>query len=101
MPDIPSEQVATLTSQAENDLVTAILGESEAWIGFEDMTVEGSFRWVTMELVNFTNFATGEPNDGGGNEDCAITNKAGNELPGEWDDRNCATPYAYVCERDK
>jgi len=93
--------LATLTSAAENDLVTALLSGQEAWIGFEDMTLEGSFRWVTGELVNYTNFADGEPNDGGGNEDCAITNKIESETSGQWDDRNCGLPYGYVCERDR
>jgi len=91
-------QLATLTSQAETDRVNALLGVSEAWIGFDDSMNEGTFVWVTGEPTAYTWWAPGEPNDGGSNgEDCGITNRAGQA--GRWDDRPCGNNYGFVCER--
>jgi Lectin C-type domain len=94
----PRTQLVTLNSQAENDRVNTLLGANESWIGFDDSMVEGNFVWVTGEATLYTNWAPGEPNNGGSSgEDCALTNRAG-QL-GRWDDRDCRDDYAFVCER--
>lgn len=35
------------------------------WIGLTDEAIEGTFVWTTGETVTYTNWAGGEPNDGG------------------------------------
>ena len=75
--------LATITSQEENDFIRQKLG-ADAWIGGSDAAVEDEWRWVTGPEAGtqfsdddvpvggeFANWNTGEPNNGGGNEDYA------------------------------
>lgn len=93
--------LATLNSRAEDQMVTAMLGTTtETWFGFDDIMLEGTFIWNTLEANLFSNWAAGQPDDpddGVSERDCAM--KTG--TLGQWDDRDCATLAAYVCERDR
>ena len=54
------------------------------WIGFNDEAQEGNFVWYDGRPVTYTNWASGEPNNSGGNEDCVQI------FPdGMWNDLNC------------
>lgn len=60
--------LATITSQSENDAIAALLGtgynREEFWIGAE--RVSGStFKWVSGEAWNYQNWWSGEPNGDG------------------------------------
>ena len=96
-----------IDSDTENAIVTGLANGNRAWIGGNDLTTEGTFLWTdgTTFAVTYTNWRTGEPNNGNGNfqEDCALI-----EAAGTWYDRPCddavagATvpgSYNYVCER--
>ncbi|MBM4365420.1 MAG: hypothetical protein FJ102_04345 [Deltaproteobacteria bacterium] len=65
------------------------------WIGLNDRYSEGSFAWDGGSSSTFTDWRAGEPNDYGGNEDCAAMADGGG---GAWNDKDCATTYAYACE---
>ena len=97
--------LATLTSLAENDFVWGILddvdptaGDHDArWIGLTDKTTEGKFLWVSGEAFSFESWATGEPNNQNGGEDCAELRYEYNE----WNDESCTSDTRYfVCEYD-
>jgi hypothetical protein len=64
--------LASINSAAENALISA-MDPGYIWIGFTDRAVEGQFKWVTNEPVNYTNWAAGEPNNAG-DEDWAVIN---------------------------
>jgi len=96
-----------IDTAAENAIVAGLAGGNRAWIGGNDLVTENTFLWTdgTTFAVTYTNWRTGEPNNGNGNfqEDCALI-----ESGATWDDRPCddavvgATvpgSYAYVCER--
>ena len=104
--------LATITSNAENTFVSNRLSGA-GWFGASDAAVEGAWKWVegpengtqfwsgtgTGSSVggNYANWNTGEPNDSGGNEDCAQFLTGGS---GQWNDLPCTTttlPY-YVAE---
>ncbi len=76
----------------ENDFV-ATLGGSP-WIGINDLEVEGSFAWVTSAAVIYSNWSSSEPNDSGGDEDCALSSG------GNWNDGECSNLREFVCECD-
>jgi hypothetical protein len=80
--------LATITSSQENDFLTAKVSGT-AWIGASDAAVEGVWRWVTGpesgSSLSYSNWASGEPNNSGGNEDyCHMMTWT--TPPGEWND---------------
>jgi hypothetical protein len=58
------------------------------WIGLNDTNAEGVFQWVTGEPFTYTNWASGEPNNGGGlnQEDWVFVLKPGSAGAGAWND---------------
>lgn len=88
--------LTTVTSSAENDFIAPKLG-GQGWMGANDANAEGAWFWMTGPESGtqfwsgtgggstvggeYNNWAAGEPNDSGGNEDHAhfLSN-------GEWND---------------
>ena len=93
-------QLTSIQSEAENDaLFTEMENQqfSDTWIGLTDQNQEGNFIWSDNQPMNYTRWGRGEPNDGGGGEDCGIIlmeNRAS-----RWDDRRCSREYSFICER--
>lgn len=88
------QHLVTFELAAENDVVNATLGTgANHWIGFSDLAAEGTWAWVTGQPVIYTKWAAGEPNDWGGNEDCAEM-----YVDGVWNDLNCGDARPYLCE---
>jgi FG-GAP-like repeat/Lectin C-type domain len=101
--------LATITSQAEQNLVQAVKGDNRAWIGGSDATTQNDWRWTGAEAgqqfwagldngnaVNnsYTNWASGEPNQYQGDPEDYIQ-----MLPdGSWNDSPASDSYAYVVE---
>lgn len=65
--------LATVRNAEENqwirDTFRPLTSSGSVWIGFNDQDDEGHFRWSSGEPVTYTNWASGEPNDNGGQED--------------------------------
>lgn len=91
---------------ADTDLVARTLaGTTDVFMGLTDVVTENTFVWADGTPLVYSNWRTGEPNDGNGNfaEDCGIINGV---RGGQWDDRPCATDpqvgvlgeYAYLCQ---
>ena len=77
--------------------ISAITGPYGAhWIGLTDTAVEGTFRWTDGRPVVFSSWWSGEPNDWGGNEDCAGNNFG---ATGYWNDWDCNTHLPFACQR--
>lgn len=97
MLDGQSGQLATITSQAENDFLFQTFGNSvrTKWLGgFQPVggqEPDGGWQWITGEPFDFTNWGGGEPNNSGGQENhlLAYTDGFWNDLdglnpPGGW-----------------
>ncbi len=65
------------------------------WQGQSDQDTEGTFVWDGGSPSTFTDWRAGEPNDFGGDEDCAAFADDG---AGQWVDRPCEELVPYVCE---
>lgn len=76
--------LATITSQKENDFLTKLCkGGSLSYyrIGATDEETEGTWKWITGENFNYSNWANGEPNNSGDGEDYAWLS-----ISGKWND---------------
>merc|ERR1711871_1537701 len=96
--------LAVINSQAENDAAFASLGGvRRAYIGLHDTSKEGHFEGVDGRNHNFVNWAQGEPNSFGGNEDCVGFHIYSEQ---QWNDFACSgydedDPIGYVCQNVK
>jgi len=91
--------LATIGDSGENDFIrdqAQQLFWGAWWIGRNDMTTENSWVWDKNELLQYDNWAPGEPNNWN-EEDCATLDASNNGL---WNDLNCNTSLNFVCERD-
>ena len=60
--------------------------------------MEGVYRWESdNSLVNYTHWATEEPNDFGGVEDCVAVYAGASA--GFWNDDYCDSEHYYICEK--
>ncbi|HEX7478112.1 MAG TPA: C-type lectin domain-containing protein [Polyangiales bacterium] len=104
-------QLARIDSSAENAFVATNLS-GITWIGANDRTTEGTWRWSELSTDDgppywsgkssssagtavgglYNSWNAGEPNDAGSNEDCGEMNGT------VWNDNNCANAQGFVCE---
>ncbi len=80
----------SVQSATENaDLLQALSNQGFSsnviWIGFTDAALEGTFVWYDSAPVTYSNWAPGEPNNAGGNENCTQIYPNGT-----WNDLNCS-----------
>jgi hypothetical protein len=86
------------TTGPENADFTVLAGLLDVWTGGNDVAQEAVWTWITGELMGYTNWRSGEPNNGGtSGEDCMVLE---GDNAGLWDDRPCAATYGYICERE-
>ncbi|MFK8103032.1 MAG: Calx-beta domain-containing protein [Saprospiraceae bacterium] len=88
--------IAVINSHEENEFLRTNILAPAVWIGFTDEAQEGHFRWVTGETVDYTNWASGDPNDYGINvsgADYTVLLSSG-----EWRDRNGGEHYEILVE---
>lgn len=53
------------------------------------------FQWTNKANVVFSNWISGQPDDDGGDEDCAALC-----LNGQWNDYPCTRLLNTICEKD-
>ncbi|XP_033097160.1 mucin-12-like [Anneissia japonica] len=96
-------ELATIAGAEENTWIVDQLNNegvswsSGAWIGYDDIDVEGTFVWVNRlfeEVSEYTNWNSGNPDNYNSIEDCVelLTNE-------NWNDQDCSANRAAVCEK--
>jgi large repetitive protein len=65
------------------------------WLGYSDLSVEGTFSWDGGSTATWTAWRPGEPNNFNGAEDCTKFFPSG---AGLWNDADCNSTLAYICE---
>ena len=64
--------LATITSAEEDQAVAGLLhGDINAWLGATDIDREGEWHWITGESFSYTNWMTGQPDNGSSNPEGA------------------------------
>ena len=93
-----------IKSAEENDFISELLkkkGRNWAWLGLRRKIPGLKFYWVDGTPIEgkYDSWGPGEPNNSGGNEHCAYTNR----LAGRWNDFRCertSTPGpSVVCQK--
>merc|ERR1712168_320042 len=95
-------ELVKVNSKAMNDWL-AKLTLNNVWIGATDNGHEG--KWTTPDgnpaLKDFWYKPTKEPNNAGGNQNCAVVNFqccGSHGGKGTWDDQGCGLARSFVCE---
>jgi hypothetical protein len=94
--------LANISSEAQQTIVAELAsnypaGRPDLWIGATDETTEGTYQWSDGSAITYSHWRAGEPNNGGGIENCAVIE--GDNAAKEWDDRPCGVAYPYLCAR--
>ena len=70
-------KLAEFDNQAQYDAAIQFINQKDPagtqwyWIGLTDLSVEGTFRWQsTGQVASYTNWATTQPDNDKGTEDC-------------------------------
>uniref|UniRef100_A0A669CM10 C-type lectin domain-containing protein n=1 Tax=Oreochromis niloticus TaxID=8128 RepID=A0A669CM10_ORENI len=74
---------------------TAAGSYKEAWVGGRKN--ETVWMWSDGSQFDFINWASGEPNNSGGGEDCMMINHGERDYV---NDKKCNTNIPFVCVRD-
>ena len=101
--------LATITSDNENrDVRSAgteagIATSSRLWFGFNDLDVEGTWKWTDGTNANYTNWSPNNPNNFGSGQHCSSMyplTSAQSSYNTTWDDNFCYSGYPFVCNKD-
>ncbi len=65
------------------------------WIGANDKSSEGNWRWDSGESWSYSNWSSGQPDNGSGTEDCGNMAGYGSGL---WNDEQCWTSLYAIYE---
>jgi cysteine-rich repeat protein len=85
--------LVSIADTGEQMFVSGLITDS-AWIGGNDIAVEGDYTWTDGTPWMFEQWAPNEPN-GSTKENCVFM-----RTTGDWDDHDCAYMWpSYVCER--
>ena len=95
---IMGADLVVIKSPVENQFVSSLTSGGTSWIGLR-RKADNSFYWLDDRPAqgNYQNWASGEPNDRGGSEDCAEILGGSN---GKWNDLPCSwTKTRLLCQK--
>ncbi len=91
--------LAVAPRDGEADAIAQQLTSPTYWVGLTDRTQEGRFSWLDGSQPEAWRWLPGEPNDAGGNEDCAeLAGPSSVFRPGRFNDVPCDAPRPFLCE---
>ena len=101
--DMGYDGLATVRNASDNTFLSDFAPSPIGFIvGGNDIASEGSWVWDSGYAMSFTNWASGEPNNGGGEEHCLALHGAdhGGGWGYQWNDTLCSHTGAisYACE---
>ena len=82
--------LASVHSAEESNFLTGLTSERH-WLGGTDVALEGNWVWSDGTAWTFTDWTSGEPNNGAV-ENCLM--KKGTQ----WNDDQCGKEFKFVCK---
>ncbi|KAK9962754.1 hypothetical protein ABG768_008106 [Culter alburnus] len=91
--------LASAHNKPENDFLLGLLPSfsTRAWIGANDAVQERQWLWSDGTVIDYANWCSGEPNNGGGYENCLEISWTSNRC---WNDWGCSNQIGYICVTD-
>ena len=86
--------LATSTSEVKNSFLASLIGGKTVWLGGSDEVKEGTWQWITGEDWDYTNWASGEPNNSKNEDFLAL------QPSGTWNNAGASASHYYICEWD-
>ena len=97
---IPGAHLASAGSSPENTFISQLYIEQSrhkyVWLGGTDSSVEGNWTWTDGTTFSFTNWGSGEGNDGA-THNCLAMDVY---WSGYWSDFGCFDALWSICEVD-
>jgi hypothetical protein len=90
-------ELVSFTDNSERSWVYNNFGYGEWWIGLNDITSEGTWKWTDGTPYSYTYWYSSRP-DGGTGENCVVFFRNNWVGGGYWDDRPCTDARYYMCE---
>ncbi|CAB4029290.1 macrophage mannose receptor 1-like, partial [Paramuricea clavata] len=90
--------LVSIHSQSQQNFIRSLQRRRESipmWIGLNDLGTEANYKWTDESTYNYSNWASGQPDNYFRKEDC-IHLVVGT---GTWNDNNChENKYSYICK---
>ena len=83
--------LASVTDSKTSSFLTSLTRET-SWIG--GYRSGSTWRWIDGSSWGYTNWSSGNPNNGGGVQDKTTFNWGG---VGKWDDDSATKTYPFIC----
>uniref|UniRef100_A0A8C6TD72 C-type lectin domain-containing protein n=1 Tax=Neogobius melanostomus TaxID=47308 RepID=A0A8C6TD72_9GOBI len=90
--------LASIHTDWENIFIRGLIN-GHTWLGGHDMDQEGEWMWTDGSPWDYTNWADGEPNNLGGNED-SLEIYAHGSADTLWNDNLSSRKKGYICAKD-
>ncbi|XP_077678959.1 pulmonary surfactant-associated protein D-like [Eretmochelys imbricata] len=87
--------LASPRNSAENSAIQQVVARHKKmpFFGINDIQTEGTFKHLNGEALGYSNWASNEPNNSEGKEDCVEVHSSG-----KWNDRSCAEKRLIIYE---
>ena len=79
-------------SEAENDFIASLFGDTRIWIGINDIEQEGSFVGVDGSEISWTNWMENQPNNDRDEDGVELWTSTG-----RWNDIDVSFQWKFVC----
>ncbi|XP_072047015.1 C-type lectin lectoxin-Thr1-like [Amphiura filiformis] len=86
--------LVSIHSSDENSFISGLSGSDKMWIGLSDRATEGTFEWSDGSQVDYTNWHSEAPDNGGDGEHCAHIYDDFES----WNDSSCFSKMIFICK---